>query len=189
MGLGSAFKKAAGISSFGLLGGRAGKDAFSSALGGGKSLTGTERFKATESPFRGDLSRALEVLKQRTEGARPSVAEEQLQQGLDQNLMDFTSAIRSAPGLNPALQARLIGQAQREQGGELARAQAVLRAGEQAQAEQTLLSGIGQGLGADMGMQQLNQAAFEGAQGRRGGFFREARQGLGQILGGMGGLG
>jgi len=146
-----------------------------------KSATGTERFQSSESPLRGNLDRALGVLQQRVDGSRPSVAELQMQQGLDQNLADSITMARSAPGVSPALRQRMIGLAKFGQGTDLARAQSVLRAGEQAQAEQTLLSGIGQGMQADMGMQQMNQAAFESAQGRRGKLFGDVMKGAGSV--------
>lgn len=167
------------------------------ALGSGllagtqKDMAGTARWQPQGSQFMDDQQRAINVLQQRVEGNRPSVAQEQMEQGMDTSLANQVSAVRSSPGLSPALQARLINQAGQEQSTDLARAQSILRAGEQSQAEQNLVGAIGQARGQDQSKEQLYGQGFESAQKRRGQAFGNMMSGLGGAasLAGFGGGG
>lgn len=153
-----------------------------------QEITGSERWQPTESGFKAQQQQLANILKQRIEGDRPSVAEEQLKQGLDQTLSDQVSALRSAPGVSPALQARMIQQAGQDQATDLARAQAVLRAGEQTEAERSLAGTLSSARGQDQGFQSLYGKGFESAQGRRGQLFRDVSKGAANFALG-GGLG
>lgn len=155
------------------------------ALGSGllgatsKNMAGNDRWSPGQSQFIDEQKRAIDVLQQRVDGDRASVAEEQMQQGMDTSLSDQVSALRSAPGLSPGLQARLINQAGQDQSTEMARAQAILRAGEQAQAEQSLVGAIQGGRSQDQAREQMYGQGFESAQKRRGQSFGNMTRGLG----------
>lgn len=158
---------------------------------GFKKISGNERFDPSRSQYEPDQRRAIEILQQRVAGESPSVAEEQMKQGMDTALGNQVSALRSAPGLSPGLQARLISRAGQDQATEMARAKSILRAGEQAQAEQSLVGAIQGARGQDLGLEQLNAQQFESAQKRRGKMFGDVASGLGSAigLGGKGGAG
>jgi hypothetical protein len=158
----------------------------SKLLGGAKNMLGVDSFKAGESQFTPQLQRALGVLENRVSGNAPSVAEMQMKEGLDSSLSDTVSAIRSAPSVSPALQARMIASAGQDQAGELARAQSILRAGEQAGAEQSLIQGLGQARSTDAGLESVRAGSFADKARRRGDLAGNVIGGIGQVFG-MGG--
>lgn len=147
-----------------------------------KSITGTERFKVGGSSFDPDMRRAVDVLQQRVAGDRPSVAELQMNEGLDRGLSNTVSAIRSSPSVSPALQARMIASAGQAQQSELARAQAILRAGEQAQAEQSLAQTLLGARGQDVTKQSVQAGADADASKRRSDLFGKVIGGAGQAM-------
>lgn len=141
--------------------------------------TGTKRWQPRGSGFKSDQQDLVNTFQSRVQGDRPSVAEEQLAQGLDQTLSDQVSAVRSAPGVSPGLKARMIQKAGQKQASDLARAKAVLRAGEQSQAEQNLASTLQGARAQDQAYESLYGKGFESAQKRRGGFFDKVVEGAG----------
>jgi hypothetical protein len=153
-----------------------------------KNIAGVDRYNPSASQFDPQYQRAVAALEGRVRGDAPSLAEEQLRQGLDTNLGDTVSAIRSSAGVSPALRARMIARAGEEQGTEFARAQAVLRAGEQAEAEKTLLGSLGQARGVDVSLEGVRAGSAADASKRRGALFKDVVGGLGQAALGKGAI-
>lgn len=177
--LGGAVMGPLGSAVGGLLGG---SDKFGDNL---KGMMGQQGFNMRQSAYDPSLQRAVAVLQNRVEGNAPSVAQEQLKQGLDDTLSNTVSAIRSAPSVSPALQARMISRAGQDQASELSRAQAILRAGEQSQAEQSLAQTLLGARGQDLTGESIKAGAFSDKQKRRGDLFSNVIGGVGQaFLGG-----
>lgn len=150
-----------------------------------KSITGTERFKAGGSSFDRATSDVVKILQDRAAGNKSSVAELQMNEGLDRGLSNTVGAIRSSPSVSPALQARMIANAGQTQQSELARAQGILRAGEQAQAEQSLAQTLLGARGQDITKQSIQAGADADASKRRADLFGKVVSGAGQAA--MGG--
>jgi hypothetical protein len=145
-----------------------------------KGIMGQEGFNFTQSQYDPSLQRAVKLLEQRAAGDRPSVAELQMNEGLDKGLSNTVSAIRSSPSVSPALQTRMIARAGQENQSELARAQSILRAGEQAQAEQGLAQTLLGARGQDITGESIKAGAFGDKQKRRSDLFGEIVSGAGQ---------
>lgn len=94
------------------------------------------------------------ALQRRSEGLAPSVAELQMQQGLQSGLASNFALANSMRG-NPAASARRALASNAALSGQIAGQGAILRAGEQAQAEQLLGSQIGQGRQQALAEQQV----------------------------------
>lgn len=157
------------------------------SIGGNlKGMIGQDGFNAQPSQFDPNLQRAIGLLENRAAGKSPSVAELQMKQGLDDTLSNTVSAIRSTPSLSPALRTRLIAGAGQDQMSELARAQSVLRAGEQAQAEQTLIGGLNQARQTDVGLENVRSGAAADKSKRRSDLFGKVVGGIGQAAFGGG---
>lgn len=167
------------ISSFGMLGTKGLTD-------NAKGIMGQTGFNAQSSQFDPNLQRAISLLEKRAAGNSPSVAELQMREGLDDTLSNTVSAIRSTPSLSPALRTRMIASAGQDQASELARAQAVLRAGEQAQAEQTLIGGLNQARQTDVGLENVRSGAAADKSKRRSDLFGKVISGVGQAAFGGG---
>lgn len=151
-----------------------------------KGMIGQQGFNMQQSAYEPSLQRAIGVLQNRVDGNAPSVAQEQLKQGLDDTLSNTVSAIRSSPSVSPALQARMISRAGQDQASELSRAQAILRAGEQSQAEQSLAQTLLGARGQDLTGEAIKAGAFADKQKRRGDLFSNVIGGVGQAF--MGGF-
>ena len=86
-----------------------------------KSVLGLDRYKPGGSRFDPAMDEASALMLARAKGDRPSVAQEQSEQALDTNLSNTISALRSAPGISPALKGRLIADASMGTGQEIAK--------------------------------------------------------------------
>lgn len=115
-----------------------------------------------------------QMLLAQAQGQGPSLAQQQLQQGLQQNQAQAAGAIASQRGINPALAARLVNNAQTQAGQQAAGQAAMLRSQEQLNAQGQLgnvlaqqrqgaqgMAGLGQGLfGAGGQLQQSNLGQY-----------------------------
>jgi len=146
-----------------------------------KSIFGFERNEDRPSGFDPSTNELSQIMLQRAKGELPSLAEEQTKQALDSNLQNTISAIRSAPGVSPALRARMIARSGERTGTEIARKGKEARLQEQLQNEQNLGNLLIGGRGQDM-------SGFQKEQDRRN-LFKDFAQGAGQAIGtgGMGG--
>ncbi len=102
----------------------------------------------------------------------PSAAELQMQQGMERNVAAARALAASNPGLSPGQAARLASQGAQEANLATQQQTALLRAQEQAQAEQTLMQAIQGQQGAELQQaglmltpQELNLQAFLAQQG------------------------
>lgn len=126
-------------------------------------------------PFESDKTNLIQQLKQRSMGYEPSLAEEQTKQNIGKALNSTVSAIRSSPGLNPALQARLGAQANQQAATDAVQLGTQARLAEQGQATEQLGNAILGSSGQAVNKQQAEGQA-ENARTSR----------FGQVLGGAG---
>lgn len=96
-----------------------------------------------------------ETLRRRASGEVPSLAEAQLRQATTQNQRSLASALSGLSGRNAALGIRGLQQQFAQQGQDVAGQAALLRAQEQAQAEQQLANYYGQVAQRDLSAQEL----------------------------------
>jgi hypothetical protein len=115
-------------------------------------------------PYAADQKDLIEKLKTRAFGiGQPSMAEEQTKQNMANVLQDQVSAVRSSPGLNPALQARLIQNAGQNAQTEVAKQGTIAKLAEQDANVNQLSNAV---MGA--GNQEIGRQQAEGqAQGSR----------------------
>lgn len=176
--MGSTLDKGLKISTFGMMDSKG-------LTKNAKGIMGQQGFNMQQSAYDPALRKAVSGLQARVAGTSPSVANLQMQEGMDQGLANTVSAIRSSPSVSPALQARMISRAGQDQSSELARAQSILRAGEQSQAEQSLAQTLLGARGQDLTGESIKAGAHADKQKRRGDLFKEIASGAGQAA--MGG--
>lgn len=126
-------------------------------------------------PFEKDKQSLIQQLKQRSMGYEPSLAEEQTKQNIGKALNSTVSAIRSSPGLNPALQARLGSQANQQAATDAVQLGTQARLAEQQQATDQLSNAILGSSSQSIGKQQSEGQAESSRIGR-----------FGQVAGGIG---
>jgi hypothetical protein len=111
----------------------------------------------------GQQDALIAALNQQLTGGAPSVAQQQLNQSLNQNQASTASAIGSTRGMNPAAAARLILQTQAGQAQDAAGQGALLRANEIGNVQNALGSVLANKRASDIG--QASNAAEIGLQG------------------------
>jgi hypothetical protein len=111
----------------------------------------------------GQQDALIAALNQQLTGGAPSVAQQQLNQALNQNQASTASAIGSTRGMNPAAAARLILQTQAGQAQDAAGQGALLRANEIGNVQNALGSVLANKRASDIG--QASNAAEIGLQG------------------------
>ena len=110
-----------------------------------------------------------EQLRARAAGEVPSAAEMQMRRGLGAAQRGARAQAASATGLGPALQARMAGQAQESMAMQTGQQTAILRAQEQAAAEQAYAEMLAGARGQDVQQQQFEQqTALQEYLGRHG---------------------
>ena len=126
---------------------------------GAQNRGGPQLDLSRQNPIAAQQQALASMLYSRATGGAPSLAEMQLAQSREANIAASRSAAASAQGLTPAMRARLS-QAGLEQANFSATQQgAMLRAQEQAQAEQALASQLGSMRGSELGIAQANLGA------------------------------
>lgn len=110
--------------------------------------------------YKADQAELIAKLKARADGTGPSLAEAQTKKNMGDVLSNQVSAVRSAPGLNPALQARLAGQAGQQASTDAAQQGTIAKLAERDAAEQLLGNQILGAQGANMNQAKMeNEAA------------------------------
>lgn len=145
------------------------------AIGGGKifkNFSGSSKSKVDES---GEVGGFADTLRERVSGNKPSVSEIQGKQQLDKNLANTTSAIRSAPGLSPALKARMISRAGERTGTDIAKLSTLARAEEQTGAEANLGNVL-------LGREGMELKSRESGKDRRTRLFEGGMAGVSNVL-------
>jgi len=147
-----------------------------------QGITGTEKYKPSidlVDPYQEGREKLMGVLGERLSGQRASAGEQAITAGLQQNLQNTISAIRSAPGVSPGLKARMIARATERTGAEVAQKGAVMRA----QEEQADIGQLGrlqqEGGQAYLAPEKLRAGLFEQGQERRQQLVRAVGQGIG----------
>lgn len=157
-------------------GGKVGKFMHKSGIPGlsklTKNLSGSGKSAVDES---GEIGAFANTLRERVAGNRPSVSEIQGRQQLDKNLSNTTSAIRSAPGLSPALKARMISRAGERTGTDIAKLSTLARAEEQTGAEANLGNVL-------LGREGMEVKSKESAKDRRTRLFEGGMAGVSNVL-------
>lgn len=133
--------------------------AFGLSSGKGENIT---------NPYEADQKEFIRKLQARASGYEPSLAEEQTKQNLGKALNNTVSAIRSSPGLNPALQARLGSQAGQQASNEMVQQGTMAKLAEQGQATDQLGAAIFGAGNQAMQKQQAEGAAENARYGRMG---------------------
>lgn len=138
-----------------------------------KSAFGLERAEDNPSHFEGGTRALTDQMLARSRGELPSIAETQTKNNLDTSLNKTVSAIRSAPGLSPALRARMISRAGERNATDIVKQGAEARIAEQIGTERALGSILTGSRGQD-----INQFGEE--QKTRAGFLKSFIDGAGQ---------
>lgn len=150
------------------------------ALGGALGLSKGKGENIVD-PYAGDKAALIAQLKARANGSTPSLAEAQTNKNLGMALNNQVSAIRSAPGLNPALQARLASQAGQQAATDIAQQGTVAKLAEQ-DANTAQLSNLITGASA----QEMNRQQAEGtAENARFARFGQAAGAAGTAIAGF----
>lgn len=151
-------------------------------FGGLQKLTGTEKYNPSiplTDPYRADREQLMGIINQRLAGQRKGAGEQAVTQGLQRNLQNTISAIRSAPGVSPGLKARMISRAMERSGVDVAQKGALMAA----QEEQADISQLGrlqqEGLEGYLAPERLRSQIFEQGQERR----QQLIRGIGQAVG------
>ena len=148
---------------------------FFDELGGALGLNKGKGENVTN-PYERDQRALVDRLARRANGYEPSMAQEQSNQALGKSLQSQVSAIRSSPGLNPALQARLINQAGQQNASDIVQQGTLARIAEREGADNAL----GQALfnaGSQEMARQNSEAQNENARRSR---FGQVASGAGQ---------
>lgn len=112
-----------------------------------------------ESAFYSKQQALAEQLEAQARGEGPSLAQLQLEEGLDAALKNQMGALAAQPGVDAGLAARLYGQQAGQQQQAAAREAARIRLAEQLSAREQLAGLANQARQTDVGVQQGNQAA------------------------------
>jgi hypothetical protein len=112
--------------------------------------------QASPLAYSADQAELIAKLKARANGEGPSLAEAQTNQNMGKVLANQVSAVRSGPGLNPALQARLAGQAGQQAATDAAQQGTIARLAERDAAEQALGNQILGAQGSSLSQDKLN---------------------------------
>lgn len=116
--------------------------------------------------YQGEQKELIDKLRARAAGTTPSLAEEQTRQNLGNVLQNQVSAIRSSPGLNPALQARLVGQAGQQAMTDIAQQGTIAKLAERDVAEQSLGQQIANAQGANLNQSKMDYDAGQASANR-----------------------
>jgi hypothetical protein len=108
--------------------------------------------QAQQAQFRQGQSALGQQLAARAAGTAPSAAEMQQRQGLDAAIMAQRSAAASARGVSPGMAQRMAAQGTAQAQGQAVRDASILRANEQANAEQALGQHLASARGQDIGL-------------------------------------
>lgn len=139
-----------------------------------KSMFGMERVTDRPSAFDPATQDLSQMMLARARGDAPSLAETQTTNALDTNLQNTITAIKSSPGVSPALKARMISSAGEKAGTNVAKLGGEARVAEQIGTERNLAQLLTGARGQDM-------SAFEQEQDRRN-FLKDAARGAGQAM-------
>ncbi len=140
-----------------------------------KNIFGQQRYAERQGPYEGRTSELTDLLMARAKGERPGPAQEMTRQALEDNLQNTISSIRSAPGVTPALRARMIARAGERAGTEIVRKGQLGMLEEQLGTERGLASLLSTSRGQDI-------SGFHKEQDRRN-FLRDFASGAGQAIG------
>lgn len=140
-----------------------------------KSFFGVDTYEPSGSSADPRIAELSNILMEKIQGNKSSVASEQLKQGLAESTAATKSAISSATGVSPALRARMLMRAGEREGQQLVKSKAELRAKEQAMAENALSNLILGKKSADTQMEGVKLDAHLGS--------RKGRQELIQSFG------
>lgn len=115
--------------------------------------------ESINNPYRLQQEGLINQLQARASGFEPSMEEEKTKQNLGRALGGTVSAIRSSPGLNPALQARLASQAGQQAQTDIVQQGTLARLAEKDQATNSLTSALFGISGQEMQRQQAEGQA------------------------------
>lgn len=133
-----------------------------------KNLFGVDTYEPSGSSADPRIAELSNILMEKIQGNKSSVASEQLKQGLAESTAATKAAIGSATGVSPALRARMLMRAGEREGQQLVKSKAELRAKEQAIAESALSNLILGKKSADTQMEGVKAGAHEAPRERRG---------------------
>lgn len=120
-------------------------------------LTGSgANVQAAPLAYTAEQSDLIKKLQARANGEVPSIAEAQTKKNMADVLSNQVAAIRSTPGLNPALQARLANQAGQQASTDVAQQGTIAKLAEQQEAESALGAQISGAQAAAMGIDKMN---------------------------------
>jgi len=126
-------------------------------LGQGKNVTGLDDYNIQEDPYGRNQQVALtDMMMARAKGQTPSIAQEQVRQGMQQNQAGINSTIRGMGGINNAMKQRMMINKGAQIGQDIAQQGGLARMQEQMETEKSMGGLLAQMRDADLGREKMS---------------------------------